>query len=325
MSGMSWDAVNWESLERLRSAFLGGTAGAQDYWQSDADLASYDLTFAQRIGWKWDWVLAGLSRLGWTPPGGTLLDWGCGSGIAHRAFLDHFVGGGITTLGVWDRSVPATEFAARRARAKYPGLAVNSGLIDAPALLLISHVLTELAPGQLAELEQLVRRSQSVIWVEPGTFEASHALVTVRERLRSQMNLVAPCPHQASCGLLTPGNERHWCHHFAQPPGGVFTDGNWSRFARFMGIDLRSLPLSYLVLDRRPPPPMATDALRVIGRPRVYKAHATVLGCQARGVREHRLEKRTMPETFKQLKKGRFDSLADWGSRGGVVRMTGDQ
>ena len=42
-------------------AFLAGTAGQSDYWQSESDLASYDLTFAQRIGWKWDWVLADLS------------------------------------------------------------------------------------------------------------------------------------------------------------------------------------------------------------------------------------------------------------------------
>ncbi|MCU0787067.1 MAG: hypothetical protein MUC91_02585, partial [Verrucomicrobia bacterium] len=78
---MSWKEVNWTSLERLRAAFLEGSAGGTDYWSSDEDLASYDLTFAQRIGWKWDWVLEDLKRLGWHPPAGDLLDWGCGSGI----------------------------------------------------------------------------------------------------------------------------------------------------------------------------------------------------------------------------------------------------
>src|SRR6186713_2218329 len=87
---MNLEAINWDSLERLRAAFLAGTAGASDYWQSEADLASYDATFAQRIGWKWDYVLMELQRRGWSPPGGELLDWGCGSGIASRAFLDLF-------------------------------------------------------------------------------------------------------------------------------------------------------------------------------------------------------------------------------------------
>ncbi len=308
---MNWDTINWSSLERLRSMFLGPAAVAGDYWHSETDLASYDLTFAQRIGWKWDWVLADLTRLGWTPPAGAVLDWGCGSGIAHRALLDHFGTGSVTALQVWDRSPLALQFATRRATTKYPGLVVGAGLIDTPALLLISHVLNELTPEQVTQLEQLALRAEAVIWVESGASEVSRGLIAVRERLRTQLNLIAPCPHQAPCGLLGAGNERHWCHHFAQPPGEVFTDGGWSRFARFMGIDLRSLPLSYLVLDRRAPPALPPGAMRVLGRPRVYKAHALVLGCQQSGVHDHRLDKRTEPAGFKQMKKGRFESLTD--------------
>ena len=95
---MNRDAIDWNALERLRKAFLGGTAGAIDYWQSENDLASYDATFAQRIGWKWDYVLHELTRRGWSPARGELLDWGCGSGIASRAFLDHFGPNSISKL-----------------------------------------------------------------------------------------------------------------------------------------------------------------------------------------------------------------------------------
>ncbi|MEI6085322.1 MAG: hypothetical protein WCS70_13625, partial [Verrucomicrobiota bacterium] len=84
---MTWDEIDWDALNRLRAGFL---AGATDYWRSERDLASYDLTFAQRIGWKWDFVLAELKRLGWQPPVGPVVDWGCGSGIAGRAFLGEF-------------------------------------------------------------------------------------------------------------------------------------------------------------------------------------------------------------------------------------------
>src|ERR1044071_2499616 len=125
---MNWDAIDWNALERLRAAFLSGTADAGDYWQNETDLASYDATFAQRIGWKWDYVLAELSRRGWSPPGGGLLDWGCGSGLAGRAVLDHFGVNSVTTLRVWDRSTLAMQFAARRAREKYPKLKVEPGL-----------------------------------------------------------------------------------------------------------------------------------------------------------------------------------------------------
>jgi hypothetical protein len=315
---MSWDSVNWTSLERLRAAFLGGNAGETDYWQGNSDLASYDLTFAQRIGWKWDWVLEQLQRLGWMPPTGPVLDWGCGSGIAHRAFFHHFGVAAATRLHLWDRSGPAMRFAADRARAVHPALEVHTGLQDAPTLLLISHVLTELSQEQATQLADLAARADSVIWVEPGTYEASLALIAIRERLRGPLNAIAPCTHQAQCGILAAGNERHWCHHFAQPPTNVFTDGNWARFGRMMGIDLRSLPLSFLVLDKRPSP-APPDGSRVLGRPRLYKPFARILGCDASGVREQRLDKRKFPESYRQIRKDRFQSLQNWKSEDGVI------
>jgi hypothetical protein len=376
---MNWDAIDWTALERLRAGFLSGQAGAADYWQSESDLASYDATFAQRIGWKWDYVLAELQRRGWSPTGGTLLDWGCGSGIAHRAFLDHFGAGCVSELRLWDRSPLAMRFADRRAKEKYSGLKVavglgapvsdpaapfpeprSSGRESAPseseeklepthvgcyssgaqsvkltmaaphpiplpirwgegwgegksdATLLISHVLTELQPAQIEALADFAASFTSVIWVEPGTFEASLTLIAVRERLRSQFNVAAPCTHQAQCGILAPGNENHWCHHFASPPPEVFTDGNWVRFGELAGVDLRSLPLSFIVLDRRPAPALPQGAVRVIGRPRLYKPYAQLLGCDTSGVTEKRLMKRHSPEGFRQLKRGDCDSLQIW-------------
>jgi hypothetical protein len=109
--------------------------------------------------------------------------------------------------------------------------------------------------------------------------------------------------------MLTPANARHWCHHFAAPPPGVFTDGDWARFAAFVGIDLRSLPLSYLVMDRRPPLPLPVGATRVIGRPRLYKGYARLFCCDASGVRDRTLTKRVFPDLFRQIKKRCFPTL----------------
>jgi hypothetical protein len=339
---MNWSAIDWKALERLRAGFLAGTAGAADYWQSESDLASYDATFAQRIGWKWDYVLAELQRRGWSPAPGTLMDWGCGSGIAHRAFLDHFGTNGIEELRLWDRSTLAMRFAERRAKEKYAGLQVAAGSLGRepgragsplPAAtspgtdgahgvtrpttagcstLLISHVLTELEPAQVETLTEFAAGFTSVIWVEPGTYEASLTLIAVRERLRGKMNVVAPCTHQAQCGMLAPGNENHWCHHFATPPPEVFMDSNWAKFGELAGVDLRSLPVSFLVLDKRPIAPTPPGAARIIGRPRIYKPHALMIGCDETGVTEKRLTKRNSPEAFRQLKRGDCDPLQIW-------------
>jgi ribosomal protein RSM22 (predicted rRNA methylase) len=340
-SGMNWDTIDWKALERLRAAFLAGTAGGSDYWQGESDLASYDATFAQRIGWKWDYVLAELQRRDWSPAPGALLDWGCGSGIAHRAFLDHFGAAAVSELRLWDRSPLAVRFAGRRAREKYPGLKLAAGIgapISDPACfksqlqhagaetgapqdqtLLISHVLTELQPAQVEALADFAASFASVLWVEPGTFEASLTLIAVRKRLRAKFNIIAPCTHQAQCGILAPGNEQHWCHHFASPPPEVFTDGNWTKFGELAGVDLRSLPLSFLVLDRRPAPALPTGVVRVIGRPRLHKPHALLLGCDESGVTEKQLTKRRSPEIFRQLKRGDCDPLQLWRCEGGEI------
>lgn len=298
--------VDWKALARLRAGYLDGTAGVTDYWRSERDLASYDQTFGQRIRWKWDYVLKELNGRGWAPPPGDVVDWGCGSGVAARAFLDYFGPGSPTRFIFWDRSPLAMQFAARKAREAFPEISVwlEKPPEHAFGTLLISHVLTELTDNQLDELLAFVGHATAAIWIEPGTYEASRRLIAARERLRDVFHVVSPCTHQAGCGMLTPENERHWCHHFAPSPPEVFMNGQWARFAKLAGVDLRSLPASFLVLDKHPQPVVGT--VRVIGRPRVYKAHALVLGCDSSGVREYRRTKREQPEAFRRLKKGNF-------------------
>ena len=316
--------LDWPTLERLRRAFLSGTAGERDYWTSESDLASYDATFAQRIGWKWDYVLGELSRRGWQPPGGALLDWGCGSGIAHRAFLDRFGASAVSEVRCWDRSALAMNFAARRARAKYAGLRVQTGLGTGASVVLLSHVLSELKPEQTEELLKGLAPATCVLWVEPGDYQTSIALIAIRERLRGQFQLVAPCPHQGPCGILAPGNEPHWCHHFAEPPGAVFTDPFWGKFAHLANVDLRSLPVSYLALDQRPAPPLAAGAFRLIGRARISKPFAHVLGCDASGVCEAVLARREHPEAYRAFKKDRPPTALTWERNGTtIVRLGG--
>lgn len=317
----TWDTLDWVALERLRDGFLSGAGVSGAYWQSRADLANYDLTFAQRIAWKWDAVLAELKLRGWTPPPGEVLDWGCGSGVAGRCVLRELGVENFSALRLFDRSSLAMEFAAARAKAVFPKLTINSGVPDTGriGLLVLSHVLNELPDTEREALLLLVRRADAVLWVEPGTHADSRALIAMRERLREEFAVVAPCTHQAACGLLAASNERHWCHNFAAPPAGIMADSNWVRFAQRMGIDLRSLPYSFLVLERkglRPVEDRFSGWSRVVGAPRVYKGFAKLFSCQTDGVRDLTLQKRDAPEVFKRLRDEEPVLLGKWEADG---------
>ncbi|HKS36432.1 MAG TPA: small ribosomal subunit Rsm22 family protein, partial [Verrucomicrobiae bacterium] len=226
----NWDTLDWSALDRLRDLFLAGKSSGASYWTSRSDLANYDFTFAQRIAWKWDAVLRELKLRGWAPPPGSMLDWGCGSGIAGRRVIEFFGEKTFDCLRVLDRSMLAMEFAADAARKVFPSLRVVAAGIDgipqmvgrdvpiAPrraetvrpthnesiGTLIISHVLNELEePGGRA-LRKMIDRADAVLWVEPGTYADSRSLIELREALRETFHVIAPCTHQCGCGLRTP-------------------------------------------------------------------------------------------------------------------------
>jgi hypothetical protein len=326
---MHWESLDWEVLDRLRQDFLSGRAADGPYWHTVTDLECYDFTYGERIGWKWDAVLGELRRLGWSPPAGaTVLDWGCGSGIAGRRVV---AAGGADRCGrllLHDRSPLAMDYARHRARRAFPALPVDAagrGLLegDEPVdVLVVSHVLNELDDAARAQLAGLGARAGAVLWVEPGTHEVSRTLGGWRESLRAGgLQPVAPCPHAGPCGMLAAGNERHWCHFFAPPPAGIHADSGWVKFGQRAGIDLRSLPYSYLALDRRPAT-AAPGASRVIGLPRVYKGFARIFNCDATGVAELTLQKRDAPALFKSLKHGLEPTLRGWTHADGRIVRT---
>jgi hypothetical protein len=245
--------------------------------------------------------------------------------VAGRRVVRWLGADGATTLRVWDHSGLAADFAVERARAEFPPLTVEQvtpGFLaaDEPVgWLVISHVLNELPAAELLALRGLAARAHAILWVEPGTREVGRALIEIREQLRDRFRLVAPCTHQGACGLLTPDNSRHWCHHFAPPPSEIFADSSWVKFGRRAGIDLRSLPYTFLALERRSRHATSaepTGLSRVIGEPRVYKGFAKVLSCDVTGVHELTVQKRDAPELFKQLKRSAGPLVYRW-TRGG--------
>lgn len=299
----------------LRSRFLDGSNAGGAYWQSEEELALYDTTFGERIGWKWDAVIQELGARGWRPKARQIVDWGCGSGIAGRRVLTAWHG--FESLKLTDVSALAMRFAEARARETFPGLQLRSaapaGEIAAGALLLVSHVLNELGDAAREQLVAAARRAEEVIWVEAGTHADSRRLLSVREELRAEFDVIAPCTHDSPCGMLAAENAQHWCHHFARPPSDASRDGRWAQFGRELGIDMRSLPYSFLVLARRgSQPAIPAGQSRIIGRPREATGRMEVLGCDENGVRELLLQKRDAPGLFKDLRKGRANAVQCW-------------
>ncbi len=332
-------ALDWDALDRLRAVFLAREAAASGpYWQNHSALAAYDATYGERIGWKWDALLAELRLRAWRPPAGTtLVDFGCGSGVAGRRVLAAFGAAHFSGLALLDHSPEAIAFAAARARATYPGLKVQTTPEPTePFTLVVSHVLNELAPEARAELLDLAARAAAVLWVEPGTHADGRALAAVRDELRRAHRIVAPCTHRENCPLFAEANARDWCHFFAAPPPGVQNAPDWVRFAHRAGVDLRSQAYACLVLENSalpsspaapgspllaPSPSLPAPAsslptpsssllapssflpARLLGRPEVFKPYARFLACDASGLHWLELAKRTDPALVKRLAK----------------------
>lgn len=352
LKSMTWTELDWTTLDRLREGFLQAAASPAPYWKTAADLANYDFTYAERIGWKWDHVLRELRLRRWHPAAGTVVDWGCGSGIAGRRVVNFFGAENFEALIVWDHSPLATDYAADAAARAFPALTVSQatpGFLQSTepiGLLLISHVLNELSKAALSDLRQLVERAEQVLWVEPGTSQVSRQLSALRDEFRSAFRLVAPCTHELLCPALAAGNERHWCHFFAPPPPAIFADANWVKFGQRAGIDLRSLPYCFMALDRAPSAevlalvtPPARESLserlsstgdgaaegiqetvsRIIGRPEHFKPYARWLNCDATGLTELELPKRSDPALYKQLERLKAPLVYRWRRQGGKV------
>ena len=317
---MNLESLDWEVLDRLRETFLSDARTEGPYWHTITDLECYDLTYGERIGWKWDSVLRELDLRQWAPPAEnlTIFDWGCGSGIAGRRVANFCRHASSIRLVLHDHSALAVDYAEHRAKIMYPQLQVERADYreingNAPIdILVLSHVLNELNDKARLELSGLLSRARCILWVEPGTHEVSRALVSWREKLRTTgARVIAPCTHDAACGLLTAGNERHWCHFFAAPPPAIFADSNWVRFGQRAGIDLRSLPYSFLVLERRGEPALG-NCSRILGDPRIYKGYAKLFNCSAAGIEELTMQQRVDKTLFKELKRARGPLIYRW-------------
>ena len=318
-----------DRIQRLRDLFLEGRRGRRaipDYWRDARDLEAYDAILGARIGWKWDAALAECAARGWRPSADdVVLDFGCGAGVAARCYVEQF---GAREVLYHDRSGHAMAYAVARMQERWPQLAVR----ELPSVreisvdvVLVSHVVSELDDRGMQQLEQLLRASPRAMVVESGNQPVARRLAGLRDRLLDGHRVMAPCPHQHACPTLA--NEQDWCHFFANPPGEVFTDGDWVKAARSLGIDLRSLPYAFVALERDAEPgggeprggkqvsgetvggdlgdqdPGDGARRRVLGRASIQPSVASARACTAQGIEVLEVTKRRDAKLWRALKK----------------------
>lgn len=300
---MEFSAADWDRLRRMREGFLGASLERTlpDYWSCTRDLELYEASFARRIAWKWQAVLRELSAREFPARPAVILDWGTGTGAAARAWLEAFGPAGLERLCLWDRSAAAQRFARERLAPLAPAAQIVLERPERADLLLVSHVLDEAGSAGEEELVEACDRARSIVWVEPGTRASSRALLAVRERLRGEFRVLAPCPHEGACPLAESTREADWCHHFARAPRSVFQDAFWARFSSELGIDLRALPYSFVALAREPGRATPPELARVLGRPRLEKGRVRLDLCDARGVATRDFLERRDRARFREL------------------------
>ena len=305
---MSRPLPNLARVSRLREMFLEerrGKRALDDYWRDPKDVEAYDAVLAERIGWKWNAALDECRDRGFAPANkDVVLDFGCGSGVASRRFVDYFGAGEVL---MHDRSVHAMTFAAKRLALDSPGTKARilpSIATVSPDVLLVSHVISELDEDGHEELLQLMQRSKRIIIVEPGNRMVSRKLSKLRDQVLETFHITAPCPHQGACPSLT--DRADWCHFFATPPPEVFTDGFWARVARELSIDLRSLPYAFLSLSNKASAATVSDCEedeRLLGRAEITKHFARMRCCSEGDLSFVDITKRHHAKLWRALKK----------------------
>ncbi len=297
----------WESLRRLRSRFLDRDTGV-DYWTREL-LELYDRTLGQRILWKWENVLNEISLNEWVSTGDLhLVEWGSGTGIASRAFLSRFE---VKSYQCWDRSALAREFTHRTVGEYGRSKGLTMEIVDGEirwedSIVIVSHVLSELSKNDLDVLLENLKTARMIIWVEPGDKENGQRLSGVREKL--PLKVVAPCTHSSACPLVKGDS---WCHFFGAIPLVAFQTEFWRTAATRLGIDLRSLPISFLVMDRLGRQDQVISGERVIGQVKKHSGHVSAEFCGKDGVRQATVSKGKSPELYQRLKDESFRLIVD--------------
>ncbi|HEX7882620.1 MAG TPA: small ribosomal subunit Rsm22 family protein [Afipia sp.] len=212
----------------------------------------------------------------------SLLDIGAGPGTATWAASEAFAS--LEAFTLLDANMALRDLATELAQShpRFNTMHYESGdarklLAAAPEaeLVVASYVINELSENERAALADAMwaKTRDTLLVVEPGTPAGYARILDLRARLIARgAHVIAPCPHDAACPLVTPD----WCH---------FTQRlQRSRAHKHLkGADLpyEDEKFSYIVLSRHAP---AQRPARVLAQPIVTKIAVTAKICAPDGL-----------------------------------------
>ncbi len=198
-----------------------------------------------------------------------------GSGLGSLGFAFDQAGIGFKSGLAVERSREAVYLHRQLAQASMTPIDwqsnVKSGQIKAKTLGVFSYSFTE-----LKALPEWVQACDGLLIVEPSTKDDARRLQAVRgDLLASGWHVWGPCTHAAPCPLLTHG-ERDWCHDRFQ-----WSQPDWlKKIEARMPIKNGTLPCSWLMVRRDPPPPRDSTVARMTGDLQEFKGFAKQLICR---------------------------------------------
>lgn len=233
----------------------------------------------------------------------SLLDVGAGPGTAFWAARDCWDSVENAVLVETSTAIRQVgEALARQAPIHASWVAANleSGLRDLePAdLVTMAYVLDELAP---ALIDPLVDRlwaltRDTLVIVEPGTPAGWRRILQARSRLiAAGAHLVAPCPHQAECPLISPD----WCHFSRR-----VARSRLHRLAKGGEVPWEDEKYIFVAASRTP---SNIPAARVLAPPQTASGTVRLKLCQDSGTVAERLVTRREGAAFKVARR------LDWG------------
>jgi ribosomal protein RSM22 (predicted rRNA methylase) len=215
----------------------------------------------------------------------TALDLGSGAGASSWAIAEAFPQ--IASITQADRNQPllslsrnlaqhASSAALRNATQLTTDLARNLPENSAD-LVVLSYVLAELPPEQAQSLfvAAWALTSGALVLVEPGTPAGFGHILAARFILGGGGALIlAPCPHQHACPILSPD----WCH-FAQR----IERSRDHRLVKSASLSYEDEKFSYLIAVRESVFTPASAA-RILARPKKTKISIKLKLCQQNGM-----------------------------------------
>jgi ribosomal protein RSM22 (predicted rRNA methylase) len=160
-------------------------------------------------------------------------------------------------------------------------------------IVVASYMLAELPLETMPHVARRLwdRADQVLLLIEPGTPQGYARLRNVRETLLGQgAFVIAPCTHQNTCPMAG----ENWCHFKTR-----VQRSRDHMHAKQASVPFEDEAFSYLVLSRLP---VAQSGGRVVAPVSVNKVAATLMLCNATGLRDEVIASRNKP-AYKRAKK----------------------